>query len=101
MNRVAILNYRVYNRHMGLKEGEFSAEERAGLIEVSAEAMANNLAFHLPLTFRKLVEAGADEAALTFYSQLMHLNDTYQLGLDHPLTIRVSSRPTAEESVDL
>lgn len=68
--------------------------------EVHSETMAAHLSRQMALTFSKLVEAGADEAALSFYRQSLNLTELYQLAPNHPINSS-SSHPTVEELVDL
>lgn len=69
--------------------------------EVYSETMAAYLSSQIALTFCKLVEAGADEAALSFYRQALTLNELYQLAPNHPINSTSTLHPTVEELVDL
>jgi len=80
---------------------EFKSEDVHISGEVHAETMAVHLSQQMAATFRKLVEAGADEAALSFYRQSLNLTEIYQLPSDQHMSASLGIYPTVDELVDL
>ncbi len=82
---------------MGIESGVSGTEHIFPSGEMTADAMADKLASQIHDTFTSLVEAGADEAALAFYSAAMNLCATFQ-----PIRNRsTATTPTPFETVDL